>query len=520
LVALHETTRGVPFAEIVVDEYRRIIPPEAQLLYLDVCTLNRLGAPVRAGLISRVSGIHFEDFAYRFLKPLEHVVLYYQDRYADDFMYTARHQHIAELLFDTLLTDPEDKFNQIVRLVRHMNIDYACDEEAFRQVIRGRTLAETFESCELGRRIYDIAQEIAVDHPNVLQHRGIYEMSHQDGSLEHAASFIERAAELRPYDRAIQHSQAALAREQALKAKGPILRVKLRARARERISGLVGPAAYGPYGFHTKALLALDELKDLSAEIDKGQDELLERRFVAVAKEVEDAISEGQQLFPEDERFLTTESQFRDLINRHDRAEHALREAFKTNPRQDWLAVRLSRRLVTQDDIEGAKGVLSECLSHNPTSRIAHLEMAKLLMRSGQAAKGLVLDHLKHSFTEGDSNFDAQFWYAREMFLQHEYDQAAKMFASLRSAPIRTGSKLFVRGMIVAQDGHALRWRGLIVKKEDTYFLVRTDSFRPLIFGHVNDNSDDWEKIDRDCTVEFEIGFCMEGARATRAHIV
>lgn len=74
LVALHTLTLGEPFVKIVVDEYNRILPDEARHLYLDVCTLNRWGVPVRAGLIARASGISFEDFGRRFFRPLEHVV--------------------------------------------------------------------------------------------------------------------------------------------------------------------------------------------------------------------------------------------------------------------------------------------------------------------------------------------------------------------------------------------------------------------------------------------------------------
>ena len=51
LVALHEATLGRPFEEIVVNEYSRIQPEDARLLYLDICTLNRFGVGVRAGLI-------------------------------------------------------------------------------------------------------------------------------------------------------------------------------------------------------------------------------------------------------------------------------------------------------------------------------------------------------------------------------------------------------------------------------------------------------------------------------------
>jgi SIR2-like domain len=108
LVALHETTLGRPFEEIVLDEYKGISPEEARLLYLDVCALNRLGVAVRAGLISRVGGIRFEDFKSRFFSPLEHVLMTRKDKYTGDMMYVARHQHVAELVFQQVLADPEE----------------------------------------------------------------------------------------------------------------------------------------------------------------------------------------------------------------------------------------------------------------------------------------------------------------------------------------------------------------------------------------------------------------------------
>ena len=40
LVALHEATSGVPFEVTLLDEYSKIVPREAQVLYLDICSLN------------------------------------------------------------------------------------------------------------------------------------------------------------------------------------------------------------------------------------------------------------------------------------------------------------------------------------------------------------------------------------------------------------------------------------------------------------------------------------------------
>ncbi len=74
LVALHTVVSDKPFEEIVLDEFRNIRPTPARMLYLDICALNQLGVGVRAGLISRISGITFADFERDFFKPLEHVV--------------------------------------------------------------------------------------------------------------------------------------------------------------------------------------------------------------------------------------------------------------------------------------------------------------------------------------------------------------------------------------------------------------------------------------------------------------
>ena len=75
LVALHEATRGKPFEEIVYDEYEGIVPEQARRLYLDICTLNQFGIPVRAGTITRVSGIRFNDYRERLFRPLQNVVI-------------------------------------------------------------------------------------------------------------------------------------------------------------------------------------------------------------------------------------------------------------------------------------------------------------------------------------------------------------------------------------------------------------------------------------------------------------
>jgi tetratricopeptide (TPR) repeat protein len=522
LVALHEATLGKPFEEIVLDEYRRIPPDEARVLYLDVCTLNRLGAPVRAGLIPRVSGIHFEEFQRRFLNPLRYIVIVRHDKYSQDYVYAARHPHVADILFEQALKDPEQRFNQIVRVLRGINLDYTSDETAFRLLTRGRTVTQMFTSQELGRRFYDVGEEVLPNDPFLLQQRGIFEMAHKGGSLELAETYIQKATALKPSDRSIRHSQATLAREQALTATIPLHRARLRMRARDMLSGLIASDAANPYDFHTKALVAVDELRDLLSETAYGPiDQMAERRLLDAVRDAQLAISNGLQHFPENDRLLTVDADFLELINQHDEAETALRKAFTSNPRQDWIAVRLSRKYLARKDTPRALEILNECLNNNPGSKLAHLEMAKLRMASGDIKeRSFVREHLRRSFTEGDSNFDAQFWYARELFLNHEHEAAQRLFSKLKESSLPPYVRRQLRGFVFDSDGHNMRFAATVIRKEATYCFLRCGKFQPAIFAHISNVESDWGQVTVGCEVEFSLGFTMTGAQACDVRII
>jgi len=90
LVALHEATLGKAFQTLVLEEYKGIFPDQARRLYLDICTMHQFGIPIRAGTVSRISGIRFTDFQSEFLGPLERIVLTCRDAYTGDMQYKAR----------------------------------------------------------------------------------------------------------------------------------------------------------------------------------------------------------------------------------------------------------------------------------------------------------------------------------------------------------------------------------------------------------------------------------------------
>ena len=112
LVALHEATMGKPFSDIVFDEYSSISSPRAQSLYLTVCIFHRLNVPVRAGLISRVHDIPFAEFSESLFKPLEFIVFARMNEKIRDYEYRTRHSHIAEIVFERVLSRSQDRFDE------------------------------------------------------------------------------------------------------------------------------------------------------------------------------------------------------------------------------------------------------------------------------------------------------------------------------------------------------------------------------------------------------------------------
>lgn len=519
LVALHETTLGKSFEEIVKDEYDRIIPSEAQTLYLDVCTLNRLGVPVRAGLIARVSGIRFKDFQNRFLNPLEHVVKSHVDRYVGDRMYSARHVHISDLVFQLSLPDPEERFDQIVRVLDGINIEYSTDSEALRALVRGKGIAEIFASHELARQFYEHAERIAGKDPHLLQQRAIFEMSHPGGSLHKAEESLLAALSIAPYDKSIQHTLGNLKRQQANETDNPLLRAKLRSDARNHLKGLSRNDARTPHGFHTMVVLLTDEMRELlgndnEREFEKNE----EKKIVDLVREIESLIRDAEQKFPDDERILTAEADFRGIIDQHRKAYNALIRAFNRNPRSEWVAIRLSEHLADSQNLDEAKNILQRCIRENPSSKSVNFALAKLYMRHGSTKEKSQIQQLLHrSFTLGDSHFNAQFWYARELFLSGDFVKANEMFKALRHASVSPATRNRVRGLIRDKNGKVRRFRGEVSKKEEAYLFVKARDIPRDVFCHVSQASEEiWGGLRVGTIVEFEVGFSMRGAVAAR----
>jgi hypothetical protein len=349
LVALHEANLGIPFEDILLDEYRHITPIEAQRLYLTVCVLNRLNVPVRAGLVARVHGIPYEEFKSRFFKPLEHVVFAQKDEITRDYHYRARHPHIADIVFLNVLKLDEERFDAYIRCLKALNVAYSVDWRAFWQMVRARNLGALFSDEQMVRQAFAAAKETVGEDAHLLHQMGIHEMNRPGGDLAEASRLLDRATNSAPYDSTIKHSISELKLKAAERAKAPLERGKLLKEAADISAGLLTGEKTDSYAYHTLVKIKIKELEDALAS------GAVEKEIEALVKDAENTLFEAQQEFPGDPYLLGEESRLARILQDDARATNALSKAFAANPRNGIIAVRLAGQL--SDSGKAEKGL-------------------------------------------------------------------------------------------------------------------------------------------------------------------
>lgn len=530
LVALHEATTGKPFEEIVLDEYERITPSTAKVLYLDVCTLHRLGVPVRAGLVSRVSGITFDTFRQQFFRPLEHVVFTHMDSASRDYVYRTRHPTIAEFVFGQALPDPIERAAQVTRILRHMDVDYDSDREAFGKLVRGKTLADLFADKRIVAEIFRAALESGAARAFIDHQRAVFELNHPGGDLRAALAAVRSAAASSDRsDKSIEHTEAVILRRLALESPHRLEKERYRTDAL-RILRKLERNARTPHAVTEHARLLLDELEealsepssDIQGTGEASRNDLSDRALAEQIRVAEQTILVGLQQFPGDQYLLTTESRLGDLLSDYPRALESLRRAFEANPSRGFVAVRLARTLSRMGDVQSASNVLEQCVKANPSSKEAHLELAMLLKRESESLHAEKIGfHLKRSFTEGDSNFTAQFWMARHEFLFGDRQVGMDAFQRLRASRVPFSLKRGLQGFVLDSNGAPQRFTGRVRTLHPSYCFVNSLELRADIFVPARAfGSAEWVTVRTGAQISFQLGFSMRGPEGATALLV
>lgn len=507
LVALHEATQGLPFEEILLDEYEKVVPIEARRLYLSVCVLNRFGVLVRAGVISRVHEIPFEEFRTQLFAPLEHVVLTSRLPWGD-YAYQARHPEIAQIVFDRVLTKPADRFNECIRLIKALNPIYNVDLEAIRGLTRGKLVRELFPNEDDARELYTAAEAVLGSDVYLLQQRANYERLRPAGDLRLAQSLLEEARKLDSTDDTVVHTLAEVLRARAEDATQRVGRIRLRGEARAALRS-IGPGSR--YATVTNLKIVVDELRDLLEE-EKSSDRVLDDAIRAA----DNVIQSATQEYPGDGYVLALEADFARLLDDHHRVLEVLRRARSANPRDPYIAARLAGLLVRRGETDEARQCLEEAMDSNyGDKRLTH-QYAEFLHKTGTTDADQLAYYYRRAFSKGDSNYESQFWFARFGFESANPDtvrESKEVFRNLREVPASHDERVKIRD-VVGGKKEAVRFRGNIVRVEAAHGFISVEGRDDWIFFHRSDVEQQWDRLRTGSRVTFSVGFSLRGSRA------
>lgn len=505
LVALYEATGGRPFEEIIFDEYESLKTDELKAIYLTVAVFHRLNTKVRAGLISRIHKISFTEFKKKIFKPLEFIVFDEKDYRINDYVYSTRHPYIAQIIFELVLKDQQERYDEYIRILNNVDIDYSSDWSAFLDIINAKNLNEIFNDPIRINNIYDLALEINPKDPKLVQQRGIFQMISKSGNLFTSEVLLKEAKELDPGDIQISHSLAELALKKAENTNISIERKKYLETSRKLCREIIKKSkTTHSFSYHT--LLKID-LNDFSESISEDSDDRIEKNV----KQFEKTLNEAKQLFPSETFILEIEARFNELLNEKPQAIEILKDAFEINKASPFISIRYAKLLDGNNRTKDALIVLRSTLELNPTDKNVNYLLAKLISKIDPSNHDDILHYYRRSFTKGDTRYDSQFWYARSLFLKGEKVEASAIFEELGKARIAPKIKNASNGMILKDNGEITSFKGYIERMESNYAFVKREKYGDEIFMFRDQSNKHWIDYRINLKLEFNISFNYKG---------
>jgi tetratricopeptide (TPR) repeat protein len=275
------------------------------------------------------------------------------------------------------------------------------------------------------------------------------------------------------------------------------------------------------YPHHTLLKAAIDAVKDELAATETEDDEAITLRLNESVANAEAVLRKGLQAFPNEAVLLAEEGELLRVLSQAPRAEAAFEKAFTANPRSTLIARRLARIKRSKGAFAEAQQVLQKCLEYNPGTREPHYDFAMSIIESApdadQTESDAALYHLRRSFSQGDKNRQAQFWYARELSIAGRYDEARPFFKALSEAHIPFKDKIEVRGILKTAEGEPRELVGTVTLLRETFGFVQCDTMHLSAFFSTHDDNQEWlEYLIPGGMVRFELGFCLRGPVVSR----
>jgi hypothetical protein len=515
LVALYEVTMGKSFEDIVFNEYNSIEPEQARLIYRTICALNRLGVPVRTGIIHRIFGVPFEIFRQKFFSPLENIVQAVKLSNNDDYAYQARHPLIAEFVFARTLLTGDDRFDLYLDLIDSLDIGYDSDKRAYKEIIKAKNLIALFNDPLLVRRIYDAAKQIGEQDDYYHQQIAIFEMKRKNPNFRLAEQHLDLAAELAPYNPTINHTRSELELQKARDG-NDLERDRYLSRARDFALNNIRNSSENnnSHSYHTLCKVHLEKISILLKDQDVDEKTLRE-----MVKDFVTTLHSGLQQYPNSEFLLEAESKLSSLLNDNKGAINSLEKAFSRNNSSTFISIALSKAYIKNNEVPKARVIIEKVLNFYPADKLCNGRLAKILTEFYPEDHDLAEYYWRRSFTEGDSNIENQFWYARQLYVNKKYEESRRYFSLTKKKNGPPELKNKIRGPLFSREGELLRIGGSVVRKDESFCFVRDFSSGEVSFLHKKNFLDKsfWDCINMDTHIAYNLGFSYSGPSAFNA---
>jgi tetratricopeptide (TPR) repeat protein/cold shock CspA family protein len=469
--------------------------------------MHQFDVVARAGAISRISGIRFSDFEERFFAPLRDIVSVVSDPYTGDKGYESRHARVSSILFGVSCPGDAEKSAQLSRIITGMDIGFSSDERILDSICKGRVVAQQFSDIGEARRVFDTAIEALPNSAFLYQQAAILEYAHDHGSLDRAQEMAEEARSIDGNNYIYLHTLAEVARRKANAASSIIASEKLRAQSRSYLNEIWRKNSRKDLTF---CRLLIDEALDLLRRLP---DDPKDHELIEFDKKVADAVERlrrAQQDFPNDAEFPNAEGFLWQKLGEQQKASQALTKAIAVRPRNSGAFARLSRIQRARGLDQDATQTLNQALERFPGDKNVHLQAALQKIETG-AASSEVEFHFRSSFSPGDHNFDARFFFGEFLFLTGNIVGSKDIFDEIDArAP-----ESYRKNAPVSDDVITTRltvFAGSIEVVKDRYFFIRFGGYPSAVFAHISSLVDvTFDELQVGMSVIFHLRFNRRG---------
>lgn len=504
LVALYEATGGKPFEEIILDEYESLSKPELKAIYLTIAVFHRLNTKVRAGLINRIHGISFSHFKEKLFKPLEYVVFDEMDYKINNYVYSTRHPYIAQIVFELILKDQQERYDEYISILKSIDIDFRSDWFAFLDIVNAKNLNEIFSDPKKIANIYDLANDINPNDPKLLQQKGIFQMISTSGSLYKSYEHLKEAHVLDPKDIRILHSLAELALKRAEKSTIKLETNQFLDESKKLCKKILNGRKGYIFSYHT--LLKID-LYNFREALNDNSEKAAEKYI----KSFEKTLADAKQIVPNEPFILETEAKLKELLDEKPNAIEILNKAYEINNGSPFIAIRFAKLLDSSNKTKEALECLKTTLKLNPSDKNINYLIAQYHEKLHPDDHEDITHYYRRSFTKNDINYNAQFRYARALYLKGEKEESKTVFEDLSKVRLSPRIKNTATGIMMDIKNKVLPFTGKIVSLESNFAFVKVDKIGEDIFMYRDRKINDWIDYRINSKLKFNIAFNYKG---------